>query len=351
MRRRRTLWLVLAAVLFGLASWLMWRGESGTRPLPPRHAEKDFPRYSRPEEAKREARRVVPVPFSSAEVAKPPAPRDPLLAALPPGARTAVVLEAAAIRDSPLGRLFLRCAFRDGGDRLEELKTKHGFDPVNSIDRVAMSEDAEIVTGAFGGVDWAGMFGGEGGATSRAYGSSGTIYDTGSDGGFAPALATWGDGMLLMGPNADALQRAIDRVEGRGTAAPPPISPGDAYGEAYGVLSADSLAGMLPDDLDAKLRATAQHIGLHVDARDEHDVLMVADVDGPDGPGVDDLGRSLGAAMAVGRVKARAEGDEDMRELLGVSRIVPHDGTFRVEVALPLDLLERKMCPDAGARR
>jgi hypothetical protein len=40
-----------------------------------------------------------------------------------------------------------------------------------------------------------------------------------------------------------------------------------------------------------------------VDARDAHDVLMVADVDGTDGPGIDALGRSLRAAMAVGRVR------------------------------------------------
>jgi hypothetical protein len=298
---------------------------------------------------------MVPAPEAPASAKdEPPPRRDPLLAALPPNAKKSIVFEAAAIKDSPIGRLFLRCAFHDGeGDKLGELKTRYGFDPMNDLDRVAMSDGVEIVTGRFGAVDWGGLFGGDAAAAQHAYGSTGTIYETGGGddaGSSRQVFGTWGDGMLLLGENEDAVRRAIDRMEGRAPEAPPPIREGDTYGEVYGVMSGDALSGIFGGDLDAKLSQAAQRIELHVDTRDAHDVLMVADVGGPDGPSVDDLGRSLGGAMALGKVKARAEGDDDLQELLDVSRVVPHDGTFRIEVALPLDLVQRKLCPDAGVR-
>jgi hypothetical protein len=76
-------------------------------------------------------------------------------------------------------------------------------------------------------------------------------------------------------------------------------------------------------------------------------------VNGPDGERVGDLGRSLGGALSLGRLKAKAEGDKDLVELLELARVSQHDGLFTVEVALPLELLEEKLAAcrkDGGVR-
>jgi hypothetical protein len=348
MRARPHFWLLLAVALFAVATWLMWGGESGSRPPRPRRAESDFPRYIRPDEFKREQRRVVPPP-PLPQADKPARPRDPLLAALPPETKTAVVFEAAAVRDSPIGKLFIRCRLSREADSLERVKRRFGFDPTKDLDRVAFSDDLQIVTGSFGAADL-GALSNE--SSSRSYGASGTIFDAAPDAAGprdpAPLFATWGTGMVLIGKNADSVEQAIDRLEGRASPTTPPLSASDAYGEVYGVLGGAQFAELVPDDLQEKFRSAVRRIELHVDTRDSNDVLFVSDVEGPDAHAVDDLGRSLGAAMALGRVQARAEGNDDLLELLDVSRISPHDGRFRVEVALPLSLVERKICRDAG---
>jgi hypothetical protein len=108
------------------------------------------------------------------------------------------------------------------------------------------------------------------------------------------------------------------------------------------------LARLLPDDMASRLRGTAERVGLH-----EHDVLIVADASGKERTAVDDLGKSLGAALAVARVKARHDGDEDLAQLLDLACISPESGAFRVEVGLPLELLRRRFghcAEDAGSR-
>jgi hypothetical protein len=354
MKRRRSEWLIGAVCLFVAAGWLMWRGEHGTKPARAKHNESDFPSpQTRRGDRQREDQRLVLPPLPQPVGAEAPErPRDPVLAALAPAAKQAFVFEAAAIRDSPLGAIFLRCAIRsDGLGELEKLKQKHGVDVMRDVDRVAMSDQTFIVSGSFGQARWADAFDG---ASSRTYGSDGVIYESPPAGAQTrPVFATWGRGMLLVAPDAASVEQALDRLEGRAPTAKPPIASGDAYGEAYGVLSWSELAELFPADFAAKVRAVSPRMEVHVDARDPHDVLMVADVTGSDTQGVEDLGKSLGAALAVARVKARADGDDDLVELLDVSHVTEHAGRFRTEVALPLDFIEKKLCDhdDAGAAR
>ena len=69
---------------------------------------------------------------------------------------------------------------------------------------------------------------------------------------------------------------------------------------------------------------------------------MVADVAGPGGQDLDDLSKSFGAALAVGRIKAKSDGDGDekLAELLDYAKVSPGSGQFTVEVALPIEALK-----------
>ena len=120
-----------------------------------------------------------------------------------------------------------------------------------------------------------------------------------------------------------------------------------------GVFTAAELTRLLPEETAARLRGTAERVELHVDTRDEHDVLIVADAKGSNPTAVEDLAKSLGAALAVSRVTARHDGDEALAQLLDLARISPETGAFRVEVGLPLELLRRRFgrcAEDAGTR-
>lgn len=162
-------------------------------------------------------------------------------------------------------------------------------------------------------------------------------------------LGTWGDSLLIAGRDGTDVERAIDRLEGRAPVSPP-IDAADTYGEIYGVMDASGLGRFLADDVRERLRGAAERVELHIDTRNDDDVLIVADAEGPNAAAVADLGKSLGAALAVARVTAQSEGDQDLATLLDLARVNPKTGSFRVEAALPLDVLERRLCErDGGA--
>jgi len=52
--------------------------------------------------------------------------------------------------------------------------------------------------------------------------------------------------------------------------------------------------------------------------------------------------------LALGRVKARAESNEKLEQLLELSRISVHGTTFRIETAFPLALIARELGTCAG---
>lgn len=341
MRRSRSLWLGSAVVLFALAAWLMSRGDEPRKQPPP---PVEFPRYLRPAEQERLERRRT-LPEKPAPIAAPAQeePRtapvlDPLLAALrrKPG-ESAVVFEANALRHSPIGELAVDCFFQ--GKDLDQLRGELGFDPLEDVDRVAFAGEVVLVSGHFGGVDWSHL---APDARFRPVGEKGRLLDrreVGRDGAFA----LWNDELLLAAPSEGALLEAIDRLEGRAQVEPA-IDEGSTYGELYGVIGAAQLAKLLPPEqkaLAARLEAAAQRIELHVDA--SGDVAISADVEGPDTQAVGDLGRSLGAALAVARLQAKATGEDDLVELLDLARIQPRDGRFSLELALPLSLLEKHL--------
>src|SRR5688572_27314270 len=125
---KRRSWLIAAILLIAAATALMLYGEE---PRPERVAvEVTFPRRLDKKQAVRmRARQTLPAPPQIAgddgqpRPAGPARPRDPLLAAIASGAGSAVVVEANALRNSPIGELLIDCVMARGRKNpIEELK-------------------------------------------------------------------------------------------------------------------------------------------------------------------------------------------------------------------------------------
>jgi hypothetical protein len=358
MQRRRGLWLVFAVVLFGLAAWLMLSGQGEEEtPAPPKVA---FPTRLRPEERQRMERRrtyVAPAaPADAGTVAEPHFvhPSDPVLAALPRGqGKTAVVIEANAIRHSPIGEMLLECLMRREGKELERFTQETGVDPLKDLDRLVLTDSGVIISGNFGDKRLKDLLSGRMGSTNYDYGNGARIFEPSferhlPDGGVvrrdAPSVGMWNDQMLVFGKSPDGVKEVIDRVEGRGPDEPPVISESSTYGEMYGVVSVEQLKKMFPPDqqeLAAKLAEVAQNVELHVDA--SSDFAMTAQVKGADAAKVTDLGKSLGGALSLARLKAQAEGEKELAQLLDFAKVKPDGDEFKLELAVPLELIQQQL--------
>lgn len=356
MQRRRGLWLVFAVVLFGLAAWLMLSGQGEEEtPAPAKVA---FPNRLRPEERERMEKRrtyVMPTAVDAGTVAaqQPALPRDPLLAALPRGkGKTAVVIEANAIRHSPLGEMLLECLMRREGAELEKFKKETGVDPFQDLDRMVLTDDGVILSGNFGDKRLKELLASRD-ATHYDYGSGARLYEhsyerTLPDGRVerrtAPPVGMWNDQMLVFGKNPNGVKEVIDRMEGRGPDEPPVISEGSTYGEMYGVISVQQLKKLFPPDqqeLAAKLAEVAENVELHVDA--SSDFAMTAQVKGPNADKVTDLGKSLGGALSLARMKAQADGNNEMAQLLDFAKVRPDGNEFKLELAVPLEVIKQQL--------
>jgi hypothetical protein len=76
----------------------------------------------------------------------------------------------------------------------------------------------------------------------------------------------------------------------------------------------------------------------------------VVRVEGADSGALRDLSRTLGGALAAGRLQAKASGDGPLADLLDAARVTPGDGRFALEMALPASTLERWFEGCAGRR-
>lgn len=335
-------WLLAAVVLFALAAFLMSRGDKGAQAKrPPAVA---FPRHEKPEEQARNQRRrtLPPPPLQDEKEEGVRARRDPVITALPttPG-KSAVVFEASALKSSPVGALWIDCMLSPRErDELKRLKEQYGVNPLEDVERLAISsERVGVLSGDFAGARLDQLS-----RKQRGYGQKGKIYE--DDGGGSRAFAVWGEELVLFGRKVEELEAAIDRLEDRAKAAPPVIPAWASYGDVYGVLSAADLADMLPEsqrEIAERLRGAIENVELHVDASD--DVAMVAEVTGPDAEQVKDFSKTLGTALSLGRLKAQSDGDDKLAELLDYARVSPRGGRFSVELALPIEVIQRQMGP------
>ncbi|HEX8539796.1 MAG TPA: hypothetical protein VF664_20200 [Cystobacter sp.] len=357
MKRQRGVWLALAGGLFILAAWLMVSGQGEDEA--PASPKVEFPRGLRRQERERVERRrtyVMPqdagVALAPGTASEPVKPRDPLLAALPRGAgKTAVVIEANAIRYSPIGELLLECLMNRGGKELERFKQTTGVDPLKDLDRLVITDDGLIVSGNFGDPRLKELLARDG---SVAYGDKASLFELGHtrpEGSERKprglSVGTWNDQMLMFGFKPDGLngiKDIIDRVEGRGPDEPPVISENNTYGEMYGVISVEQLRKLVPPEQKAladRLAAVTQNVELHVDA--SSDFAMTAQVKGPDADKVTDLGKSLGGALSLARMRAQTEGEDKLAQLLDFAKVKPDGNEFKLELAVPLDVIKQQL--------
>jgi hypothetical protein len=351
--RRRWPWLLAAVLLLALAAWLLWTPDALA---PAQRPVVELPRHLRPAERQRMQARLTPVP--GLDAGRSPAGgerQDPMLAALSVGAgSSAVVLEVNALRYSPLGELLLGCLVaREGRESALESLRKAGIDPLQDVDRVGMTEHGVVVSGDFRKTQWGALLGD---ATPEAYGEQGSITAVAPRGEGAPTLyaTRWGDSLLHLGSSPEEARAVVDALENRGPRSKPILQPDQTYGEMYGVVSGSDLVEALgeTDGWGKALAGAASSVELHLDAR--RDVGLVAEVSGEDAAKVADLGKTLGGALAMGRMQARAGGDAETAELLDFARVVPgRDGKLSLELALPLEVVARRLAfcrnpPDAG---
>jgi len=331
---RRLRWMALAALLLAAAALLFSRGEG--KP-PPRRAEVEFPRWRYEEYARLRKRSTLVLPSPPATVApggtpeEEPRRRDPFLVALPvkPDGPV-VVFEANALRHSRLGERFVACVQARHPEALSSFQRDTGVDPLRDVDRVAYLGDSAVVSGFFDRVPWDEL------GPAEAYGQAGRIFRN-----EGMVIAAWRDQILVFSENEESARRAIDQLEGRAPVPESGIPEEMTYGEVYGVVPGAAARGLLrlgDRALADRIARLASRVELHVDAM--QDVAAVVHVRGEDAAGLGDLATSLGAALAVARVKAQATNDQRLADLLENASVHPGSGEFSLQLALPAERLE-----------
>ncbi len=341
-RGRSLLWLAGALGLLLLAAWLFGGGDSPQR-TEARTVE--FPRFmDTPANERMVRRRSLTIPALPSADAGSEGPRtiDPVLAALPPrgSAKVAVVVEANALVHSAIGQAFLDCLGPEQMEAMAEIEKVTGVDLLRDLDRIATSDGVTIASGSFGAVAPAmKLLGG----SEQAFGAHATVWSPPLDRG-GPHVARWKDEMVLVAADRAQLEAALQRLDDASSGAPtgePAIGEHESYGEVYGALSPEVLDEILPPELAARLREVAERVELHASAQD--DVGVVVEIDGKDGERVEELARALGGALAVGRVKAQADGEKELAELLDLASVDRSTGRLAVELALPRTWLESRV--------
>ncbi len=338
-KRRRYGWLVLAALLLLVAGWLMWPTRSDTSA---QQREITFPNHQRSHERQRLAgrRRALTLLNKLGETTQQEQlERDPLLVALSGAAAkgTHLVFEVEALKDTPIGQIVIDCLTNADSSPLDKVEEKTGISLMDSVDRIAGASGLLLVEGDFSGAKLEGLFDG---AEATAKGQT-TIYaNPDAPGGQA---AVWNKQLLILTRDRETLDEAIGLLEGEVPFDDKTIDEENSFGEIYGSLDVEQAAGMFPgsSDVGNRFAEAAERVELHVDASE--DVAIVANVSGGNNDALNELARAVGGALSLGRIKARAEGDDDLAELLDFASVDPDEGAFEMEVALPLQFLEDKL--------
>ena len=347
-RRRGWWWLVLAAALLSLGAWVMLGAEPPPRPQPPSVS---LPRKMKPIEMTRatERRTWTPTVVDAGGVVAalaPARPRDPLLSLMPETVeRGAVVAEVNAIVNSELGGLLFDCVTAGGRGDLDLMRDA-GFDPKVHLDRIAVIDDAVVMTGQLGSFPF------PKGSVTRDYGPRAKLV---AFPGEQRTVGLWNNQLYVSSGDEATTRAIIDRLERGDASARPVLDDAQAYGEVYGVVAPKALADLFGDD-DPRVRdlvvGATKGLALHVDV--SHDVGVVADVQMKDATKTDDLRKSIGSLLSIARLRAQNLGRTDEADLLDLARVRGADGAgFRVEAGVPHELVKSMLqrCVDRQQRR
>jgi hypothetical protein len=338
---RRLRFMLAALVLLAISAWLM-HGKDAVK-AEERGKDVRMPRYPTPDEYKRRVSRRTLMDRAhqdAPEQAPVEAKKDPLHQVLPYDEhKGTVIIEASAIRFSPLGERVLACLDIDAKAAIDRMREETGIDILDNIDRIGFSDGALVVTGNFEGLTADNL-------ERKKYGDHGTLL--GKDGEHERS-AIWNDQLLMIDVGEERAKEMIDRLEGRIETETPTFPEHLVYGEIYGWVPVQAIAGILPDDgdrqLGERLREAADKIELHVSVGE--DVGVVARVTG-NNENIRDLGKSIGGAMALARTFAVSREEKDLAEILELGRVVPYGNAFDVELALPSEALLRQLGGECG---
>jgi hypothetical protein len=265
------------------------------------------------------------------------------MAMMPPKVdRAAVVAEVNAILHSELGGLMMDCLFEGDPAALAMLRDG-GFDPATKVDRVALIDDAFVVTGDFRGSAFDRFL--PGGTTRRGYGQKGQLLEWARPDGGTNVMGLWDAQLLVAGEDEAGTKALLDRLESSGPPAPGVLKEEDAWGEVYGVVAAGAVADLLArqdERLAQTVRDSAKDFTMHLDVG--HDVGLVGDVAVNDPQKGDELRKALGSALALARMQAQARGRDGEARLLDLAMVRGlEDGAFRLEAGLPYEYLKASL--------
>jgi len=350
MKHRRSIWILLALLLFLGAGWLM---TSEFASLSPRRRPPKFPSYMRQDEVVRMVNRKHALMLKAWDSATKAQREnienqrfDPLLVALSAvrTPRTLLIFEIAALEKLPAVQSLLNCMPKKVKDRALKFKDKTGIDPFTSIERAAVAGDMLLLSGDFSGANWGETFSG---FQSEPYGKDGMFYSHSGPNDAGPrgsSFLVWKDEMIVSTDDPEMARRVVDLLEGREGFEKEGFPELDTYGQIYGEISVKDAMEALSDskdDLAKRFGEAISSVKIHVDASE--DVVMTAEMSGEDPDRVNDVAKSMGAALSLLRVKARSDEDRNFTELLDYARIHPEGGSFILDLALPLDFIQRSL--------
>jgi len=355
MKKKNVIWIALAVLMFAAATWLMSSGRKA-----PENTGKQisFPRRLKPDEYRRmKARqrqlmlRMVAGRSDEMQEGSQSAVYDPMLVALSVSEQrdTMLIFETAELAGSPVVRMLINCMPEESVQDLNRLKEETGIDPFENLERAAVTGDMMLLEGDFEAARWENIFDEY---KSENYGDSGVIHRPpgGGDGGKATeTYAVWNNEMLIRAQDEESSRKVIDLLEGREEYGGSVFEPEDTYGQIYGRIAVEDALNFFPDtddDMAARFSQAVDSIGFHLDATE--DVALVADMSGQQPEMTRDVASSLGGALSLARMKARAEGQEDLAEFLDFARIDPDEGSFSMELALPIEYIRERLGECAG---
>jgi hypothetical protein len=150
--------------------------------------------------------------------------------------------------------------------------------------------------------------------------------------------------MMLVGDSEASLRSSLDRLENPPDPSASPVLGADqAYGEMYGVITSEAISKVIAQQdpqLAETFRGAAKDVQLHADV--DHDVGLVADIDGADADKAEELRRALGGALSLGRMQAQSKGRLDEAQLLDSASVkAAGNGRFRMQAGLPYDYMKK----------
>ena len=308
------------------------------------------------QQASHRPRHPLPLSERSGDGGRSRRPQDVMMAleraAMPDNGGGAVFVEVNAIRHSPIVEKILRCRSSEALTGMAEMKHELGIDPLEDLDRIALSDQVFAVSGQFDDIKLPAELGVP---TRIADGADLYRVDEPGPGGpdaglVAHYLALVDQSLVIMGDDEQQVRAAIERAQGRSAAQSLRIE--GSEGEVYGKVGPAFIQAMFDganDPMAQRLREVVK--GGLVRMTVDEQVALSLDVEATDQSTADDLARAVAGAFAAMRTEATRSGRDDVAGLLEQARVEPRsNGSFALDVAVPGDLVLRGMGCDAEGR-